>query len=256
MSKKKEARQIQIRNILEEKNEMKVKDLAQQLDVTPETLRKDLDELESKEIVVRLHGYVRKNNLPIELPISIRNQENVDTKRRLMAAAINEIENGSIVYLDAGSTLIAGIDALMQKKDLTVVTNSLLVAQKCDEMNFAVVLIGGKLTRHGLHTEGYFSEKMLDSIHIDVALLGSDGILDSDGFTVYTMDEVGTRRHVINQSRKIVVVCESAKFQKRGYYSFCSFRETDVFITNELSMEEMRQVQACKKIVQIKNRSN
>lgn len=252
MSRKKEERQNRIRTILEEKKEMKVKDLAQLLEVTPETLRKDLDELEDKEIVIRLHGYVRKNNLPVELPISIRNQENVEIKRRLMAAAINEIENGSIVYLDAGSTLIAGIDFLSQKKDLTVVTNSLLVAQKCEEMNFDVVLIGGKLTRHGLHTEGYFSEKMLDAIHIDVALLGSDGILGSDGFTVYTMDEVGTRRHVINQSQKIVVVCESIKFQRRGYYTFCAFRETDVFISNELSKEQRKQVQACKKIIEVK----
>lgn len=252
MSKKKDARHVQIRNILQEKEELRVKELAEMLEVTPETLRKDLDELETKGIVIRYHGYVRKNKSSIELPIAIRNQENVDTKRRLMFRAIEEIEDGNIVYLDAGSTMIAGIDGLIRKKDLTIITNSLLVAQRCDEMNFDVVLIGGKLTKHGLHTEGYFSEKMLDSMHIDIAILGTDGILNSNGFTVYTMEEVGTRRHVINQSRKIMVVSEEKKFAKSAYYSFCSFREVDLFVTNELNAQEMQQVQACKKIIQVK----
>ena len=84
------------------------------------------------------------NKFRQELPISVRNQENTDIKKRLTYRAIEEIQDGNIVYLDAGSTLLQGIDALRQKKDLTIITNSLPMAYKCNEMNFDVVLVGGK----------------------------------------------------------------------------------------------------------------
>ncbi len=250
MSKKNE-RQVEIRNILSTKGECKVKELALMLKVTPETLRKDLDELEEKEIVVRYHGYARLNKSQKELPISIRSQENISIKQKITYRAIDEIEDGNIVYMDAGSTLLNGIEALRLKKDLTIITNSLPMALKCNEMNFEVVLIGGKLQKNGLHTEGFFSEKMLDSIYIDIALFCTDGLLNTSGFTVYSMEEVGTRRHVINQSKKIVMVSDASKFNTTGHYSFCSFREVDVFITNHLNKEQYQQVQACKKIIQI-----
>lgn len=220
MSKKKDARQVKIRNILMEKGQYRVKDLAAILHVTPETLRKDLDELEEQGIVVRSHGFARVNKLRQELPISVRNQENTDIKKRLTYRAIEEIQDGNIVYLDAGSTLLQGIDALRQKKDLTIITNSL-------------------------------PRKMLDSIYIDIALFGSDGLLNASGFTVYSMEEVGTRRHVINQTKKVVMVSDNTKFSMTGHYSFCSFREVDVFITDRLTEKQHQQVQMCKKIVQI-----
>lgn len=216
MSKKKDARQVKIRNILMEKGQYRVKDLAAILHVTPETLRKDLDELEEQGIVVRSHGFARVNIFRQELPISVRNQENTDIKKRLTYRAIEEIQDGNIVYLDAGSTLLQGIDALRQKKDLTIITNSLPMAYKCNEMNFDVVLVGGKLHKNGLHTDGFFSEKMLDSIYIDIALFGSDGLLNASGFTVYSMEEVGTRRHVINQTKKVVMVSDNTKFSMTG----------------------------------------
>lgn len=96
-----------------------------------------------------------------------------------------------------------------------------------------------------------FSVKMLDSIYIDIALFGSDGLLNASGFTVYSMEEVGTRRHVINQTKKVVMVSDNTKFSMTGHYSFCSFREVDVFITDRLTEKQHQQVQMCKKIVQI-----
>ena len=159
MSKKKDARQVEIRNILNDNGNCRVKELAEQLQVTPETLRKDLDELEEKGIVIRSHGFVRVIKQKKELPISIRNQENVDIKRRIMYRAIEEIHDGDIVYLDAGSTLLQGIDVLQKKKDLTIITNSLPMALKCNEMNFEVILVGGKLQKNGLHTEGFLVKK-------------------------------------------------------------------------------------------------
>lgn len=66
------------------------------------------------------------------------------------------------------------------------------------------------------------------------------------------MEEAGTRRHVINQSRKVVVVGDNSKFNLTGHYCFCNFRDADVFVTNNLNDEQLRQVQMCKKVINIK----
>lgn len=251
MSKKKDARQTLIRQILLEENEIRVIELAKRLNITPETLRKDLDEMEEQQMIIREHGYARIQALRTELPIAYRSKENPEDKRKIMLRAIQEIKNGQVVFLDAGSTILQGIQALRSKKDLTLIVNSIPVALECLEMNFKVIFIGGTMMKNGLRTDGYFTQKMLDSIYIDVAILGSDGIKDSSGFTVFQLEEIGTRRHIINQSRKLVVVCDSHKFAIEPHYQFCRFDEVDILITNSLTDEQSKQVEQIKKIIQV-----
>ena len=76
MSKKKEERQLQIRQILEEKEKLKVKELAKLLSVTPETLRKDLSELQERKILVREHGYAKIQSSSVETFVELKAQEN------------------------------------------------------------------------------------------------------------------------------------------------------------------------------------
>lgn len=251
MSKKKDARQVRIREILLEENQVRVIDLASRLHVTPETLRKDLDEMESQQLIVREHGYARIQALSTELPFSFRQQENPEAKRKIMLRAIQEIQNGQVIFLDAGSTLIEGIQALRSKKDLTIIVNSIPIALECIDMNFNVIFIGGEMMKNGLRTDGYYTQQMLDNIYIDVAILGSDGLKDTTGFTVFTLTEIGTRRHIINQSKKLIIACDVSKFERQAHYQFCSFKEVDMFITNQLTNEQLEQVKDCKQIIQV-----
>lgn len=249
MSKKKEMRQGDIRQILLEEGQVRVTELAKRLGVTPETLRKDLDEMERLQIVVRQKGTARI--LRSELPLHWRNQENPDLKRRITLRAIQEIEDGQVVFLDAGSTLLQGIQAIRSKKDITLIVNSLPIAFEVMNADFKVIFIGGVMQKNGFRTDGYHTSQMLESIRIDVAILGTDGIQDTDGFTVFTMEEIGTRRSIINQSRKLIVVGDSTKFDNRASYQYCRFREVDMFITNKLTKEQYEQVKDIKKVVQV-----
>ena len=128
MSKKKEERQLQIRQILEEKEKLKVKELAKLLSVTPETLRKDLDELQERKILVREHGYAKIQSSSVETFVELKAQENREMKKVVALEAFTRIENGMTVYLDSGSTILTAISALKNKNDITIVTNSILVA--------------------------------------------------------------------------------------------------------------------------------
>ncbi len=251
MTKRKEERLRQIRDILNEESEVRIVALAKRLNVTPETLRKDLNDLEQQSIVKREHGIVRIQKLESEMPISIRNQEHRKEKRSITIRAIEEIQDGQVVFLDSGSTLLQGIEYLKSKKDLTLVVNSFPIALECMNMGFKLLFLGGSLNLNGLRTDGHFAQEMLQSICIDVAILGTDGIKNASGFTVYSMEEVGTRRHIINHSRKLVIVSDASKFDTESHFRFCSFREADVFITNPLTRKQRELVSEVQKIVEV-----
>ena len=106
MSKKKEERQLQIRQILEKKEKIKVAELAKLLSVTPETLRKDLDELQERKILIREHGYAKIQSSSVETFVELKAQKNKEMKKIVALEAFSRIENGMIVYLDSGSTIL------------------------------------------------------------------------------------------------------------------------------------------------------
>ena len=252
MSKKKEARHVLIRQILAEEEKIKVIDLANRLNVTPETLRTDLNEMEQQSLIIREHGYARINNSLNEIPVLMRGMEYPKFKKRITARAFNEIKDGQVVYLDSGSTVLCGTDAIANKKDLTIVTNSLPLAQQCSTMDHNIFFIGGMVLKAGLRTYGSFATDMIDHVQIDVAIMGTDGIMDADGFTTNSAVEVGIRRHIMNQSKKLIAVCDVSKFDKRSPFKLCSFKEFDMFITNgPLTEKQREQIKDIKEIVEL-----
>ena len=252
MSKKKDARQVLIRQIINEEGKIKVVDLAKRLNITPETLRTDLNEMEQQSLIVREHGYARINNSLNEIPVFMRELENPEIKKRIIFRAMKEVKDGQVIYIDSGSTVLCGLNALTSKKGLTIVTNSIPVAQQCSTMNHNIFFIGGMVIKEGLRTYGHFATDMIDHVQIDVAIMGTDGIADADGFTTNSAHEVGSKRHIMNQSKKVITVMDHSKFSSRAPFKYCSFKEQDMIITNgPLSSDELEQIKDIKEIIQI-----
>lgn len=116
MTKKKEERQNRICEILLKSGRMKIKDLAEQLKVTPETLRTDLNTMELAGLIIKEHGYTRLQMGFNESPVSLRNQTNQEKKRKAMIYALSLIKDGEVVFIDSGSTAYSGLPALIGKK--------------------------------------------------------------------------------------------------------------------------------------------
>jgi len=251
MSKKKEERLSKIREILGQKEKVRNLELAQELNITVETLRHDLEFLEEQNIIKREHGYTRLNNSLREMPVLMRQNENMDLKRRIAVRAFREIQNGQIVFLDSGSTVLSGIDALRNKKDITIVTNSLPVAIECSKMNHKIVLIGGMILNAGLRTTGVYSTDMLDHIQLDLAITGTSGIEGATGFTTNDFEIWGFRTHVLQKTKKMIVVCDKNKFHMKAPYEDVSFHEVDTLITNQLTKEELEVVKDIKNIIMV-----
>lgn len=251
MNRKKEERLVRLRHILEEKGKVRTRELAATLDVTPETLRSDLDLLEGQGLIEREHGAARLRRQDKETPLEWRQSEYRQEKMRITMRALEEVKDGDIVFIDAGSTILSALDSLASRKDLTIVVNSLPAAETCLRMGFPCIFIGGELNRNGQHTHGYFAEEMIDHIRIDVAILGTVGIEGADGFCVYSLNEVGIRRHIIHQARKLVMIMDQHKISEPGYYRFATFREADLLITNRLHPEPKDRLKEVRRLIEV-----
>lgn len=249
MSKKKDERQFKIRQLLQERPKIKISDLADYFQTSSETIRKDIIELEDSKIIKKEHGYALLLEEPDEMPISLRNQEYIDEKRQIMKKACAFIKEGMVVYLDAGSTCQAGIPFLQSIQNITIVTNSIFVAYKCARLDMHVILIGGNISNNAYRSYGSLASETIDYIHIDVAILGTKGIKDNDGFTTYE-NEYGLKRHIIQQNEKIIVVADQSKFNTQPEYTYCKFKEVDIFISNVLTKEEKSQIQVIPEIIE------
>lgn len=247
--KRKEQRQQKIMDILADSQKMRIKDLADQLDVSDETLRSDLVPLAKAGLVHREHGWVRLVSGISELPQSIRTRTRIREKRLAAARAMKLVQDGDIVFLDGATTVLEGIPALAGKHDITVATTSLSGALRLMAMNIRTIMIGGMVLNKGERTYGSFAADQIDKIQFDIAFLGTDGCLDAQGFTSITEDEVSIKRHLFQQARKTVVVADQEKFEMRGPYTYCRFPEVDCLVTNQITDQQRKRLTGIKEIL-------
>ena len=251
MPRKKDERQNRIRQLLMNQQEMKVSEIAERLTVTPETIRKDLDELEEQGLVIRSHGSVSLKSVLSQLPLKIRNQDHPDEKRRITMRAIQEIRNGSTIFFDSGSTIMTGIQMLRSKKNLKIVTISLPVAIECTELGFEVYLLGGQIQPQALFTYGSMTMDDLKRFHFDLALLGTCGVLDSGFFGLNSLDDAAFFREVAARSSRVMILMDRSKIYEKAVFPTLSFAETNMMITNPLSEEERARFDGVEKIAEV-----
>jgi len=208
-----------------------VTDLAVQLGVASETVRRDLTALEQQGLVRRAHGVAFPvDNAGFETSMDHRSNHLVPEKRRIAAAAVEAIGAASIVYLDDGFTphLIAQQLAASDRA-LTVVTPSIPVATAlalCRSMS--VIVLGGDVRRRTLGTVGHWATDMLATLLLDVAILGANGISRERGLTTPLPAVSDVKAKVLGHSRRNIFVGVHTKF---GVDSFSRFAEVSDFQT-------------------------
>lgn len=249
MSKKTTSRQNEIYQIILTKGRSHVSELSEHFNVSSETIRKDLDLLDSQGLIIKKHGYAEIMNDYFQLPLNIKVTENVIQKQAIAKKALSYIKDNTIIFLDPGSTTLALAKYLPLKKGLTIVTNSLAIAQVVSDMKHDLIFAGGKLQKKGKSTIGVFTANNIDAIQIDTAFMGCDGFLNTDGPTTFSFEEVLIKQHVIKKATKKILLCDSSKFRKTGTYTFADFKDYDLMITNPVSKNEQKLANDVKEII-------
>ena len=226
-------RQKRIIDKLKEDGSVLVSQLALELGVTEETVRRDLEKLEKQEALLRTHG----GAVPIagtnyEYSLETRKNLNTESKARLAKEAVKHIVPGDTIFLDASTTTFYISKELKNMKNVTIVTNSLRVINElASTPDLKVISVGGIVSNNqslvGIGAqndiaEKYFANKMFFS---------SRGIAEDTGILESNEQEYGVKQCMLKNAGKKYFVCDKSKHGRVGFERLARFSEIDYVIT-------------------------
>lgn len=227
-------RQLEIIRIIKKIKQTNVNDLSMRFNTSSVTIRKDLDELQSRGILLRTHGgAVLAENIESTVPIDEKLGQNLATKRAIAEAAFDLIFDCDTVALDAGTTTLE-IAKLIKNSDIKVITNSLLVLKElASRESGSVELIGGTWRKQSQCFLGPIALQTLKRLNVDIAFIGSFGFAVGSGFSCQNGIEGQLKSSLLSRARRKFIVAESAKYAKSAFSTFADFSEIDALITDD-----------------------
>lgn len=235
-------RQRQVLEVLAKSGRVTVTALAEQFDVATETVRRDLDQLASQELLVRVHGgAVPRSTTEVEPDLESRRTTHVERKRRIALAAscLLPTDPRAAVLLDAGSTTAELLPHLAQRRG-PVITNAPAIAQGAlVHTELEVHLLPGRVRPTTQAAVGSSTVDAVRALHPEIAFLGCNG-LDEDGFTTPDPDEAAVKSAVVRSAGRRVVLADSSKAGARRLVTFAGAAEVDALVTDDGLPEEIR----------------
>lgn len=228
-------RQDYILKELNKRQIIRVSDITDELNVTEMTIRRDLAELEDKDLLVRVHGGAKlKNELPLtELSHLDKQEINLQEKEYIAKIIANEINNNETVFLGSGTTIELVYDYLTIDH-AKIVTNSIFAFNKFkNDPRFELILIGGNYRQKTGAFVGTIANEFLSTIYVQKAFIGVNAI-DIDHIYNANEDEGLMQKNVFINSKTKYIVADHTKFNKQDFYKFYDICDADYLITDNL----------------------
>jgi DeoR family transcriptional regulator of aga operon len=219
-----------------------VSELSEALGISRITIRKDLDNLESRGLVKRTHGGALATQYLslLDPPVDKKHRQQWQEKQRIAEAAARLVQEGECILLDSGTTTTAVAHALRRFDKLTVITNGVNIATDLAGTDFEIILLGGPMRKNALSIVGPSAEDMLREIRADILFLGVDGFDPAVGITTPNVLEARVNRAMVQASRRVVAVCDSTKFSRRSLARTVSPSAIHTLITDtRISKEDL-----------------
>lgn len=226
-------RQRQLLEAVRQHVTMSVEELAQQLAVTPQTVRRDVKQMEEAKLLARYHGGVGLP-LPLEnIDYSQRQALNSEAKRRIAAAVAEQVPNGCSLLINIGTTTEEVARALSRHQGLHVVTNNLNVAATLADNPDCEVIVAGGVVRG--RDRGIVGEATIDFIRqfkVDIGIIGISGIDEDGSLRDFDAREVKVAQTIIEQSREVWLVADQGKFFRKALVRLAHLSQIDVLYTD------------------------
>ena len=206
-------REKEILDLLSENEYATVDYLARKMNISPSSIRRDLKNLEDRGLVNRSYGGVKIAEASGKhIPFSLRSHENSPQKKQIAKAAARLVSPGDVVFLDASSSAYFVAELLPSIGGVTVVTNSVDVLSFLSHYDIKVFCTGGNLSEEnkGALVGGYALD-FLKGLHADIAFFSVQAVNASGNFYDCYPDEVATRRLMIQNAARRVLLCDSSK---------------------------------------------
>ncbi len=234
-----------IEELLKENGSVVISNLSATLDVSEETIRRDLEKIGKTMKIKRVRGGAF---LPAttdnEVPIKIRETIYLEEKQLIGAKCVELLEDGMSVMLDSSTTAWYVAKNIEQsQKKITVITNSLLIASEFSESkNVKVISVGGVLRKSTNSFVGYMATDALEKLSADLAFVSCTALTKGFGATDNHEGEARIRKTMLNQSIKKVMIVDYTKFDTPAVNPICKIRDLDLVVTDREVGKEMRMV--------------
>jgi DeoR family glycerol-3-phosphate regulon repressor len=218
----------------------RIQDLARDMDVSEETIRRDVRPLVEAGELAKRHGSVSALAAGAEAPFERRMRENAVEKRAIARRVAAMIGDGDSVMLDTGTTTSAVARELLGKRDLTIVTNSSDIARTLAIVNGnRVVMAGGELNGDNGAAFGRSAIEFIERFNTDFAIISIAAVSAAQGLMDYHLDEAELARAVLRQGKRRLVVTDHTKFGRSALVTVCGFDAFDELVTDEPPPEEI-----------------
>lgn len=218
------------------------------LNTSESTVRRDLEELAADKLLRRVHGGAEKiPSLQEELSNQQKSIKNVQEKQDLAFLAASLVDEGDVIFVDAGTTTDFLIDALPQIK-MTVVTNSIQHASKLLDKGVETMVIGGIVKQTTNANVGSLSVEQINQLNFDKAFLGMNGVNESY-FTTPDLAEAAVKTAVIKNSQESYILVDWSKLDQTYFVKVAAVEEASV-ITNQISVPFIQQLKEKTKVIQ------
>ncbi|PGT84915.1 MULTISPECIES: DeoR/GlpR family DNA-binding transcription regulator [Bacillaceae] len=212
---------------------VKVSELSKLLDVTEKTIRGDLELLEKRGLLNRIHGgAVLAEDEGRMLPIAERQSGYSDVKSAIAKEAVKLIEPNETILMDGGSTTIA-IAELLGEFPITVITNDLKIANVLlTKSNVQLMVLGGTRIDKSSSLMGAQATEMLKRMRVNRLFFGTTGISIEHGLTVFNSIHADWKKQIISCADHITLLADSSKFEKVALIQFAKFDEVNEIVTD------------------------
>ena len=226
------------RNIILEKlretGQVFVNDLAEVFNVSQETIRRDFNKLEELRYIKKVHGGAVSAQFGFELEFKERAKLAEDEKKSIAERAAQLIKPGDSLFIDFGTTTMEFARQISSINDLTVITNSPVMANLFHEnATTEIILIGGQFGSSKMECVGPIALQSISAFYADYAFIGAGAVSPDAGVMDQNLDEAAIARQMIKQSHQAVVLADGHKVNSRATSLVATWKEINWLVTTD-----------------------
>ena len=247
---KQSQRHQNILNLLNQHGFVSTEEMVAQFDVSPQTIRRDLNELAEQKQIIRHHGGASlPDSSTSNTAYSTRKVMQLAEKERIAAQVAARIPDGASLFIDIGTTTEAIARALLQHKDLRIVTNNLNVAMILTEKDdFKVIIAGGEIRNRDGGIIGEATRDFIGQFRMDFGIIGISGIDMTGALLDFDYQEVRVSQAIIANARQVILAADSSKFGRNAMIRLGPISLIDCLVTDQQPVPALAQLLSQHKI--------
>jgi DeoR family glycerol-3-phosphate regulon repressor len=230
------ARHRRIIDLARQAGSVSVEALVAELQVTPQTIRRDLNILARRGTLARVHGGAVITSGTDNIDHAHRRQLASGAKAAIGAAAARLVPDGASLFINIGTTTEAVAQALIHHRDLLVITNNLNVVDiLAHSPTIEVIAAGGHVRAHDRAVVGALAMDFIRGFKVDYALIGASAIDPDGGLLDFDIDEVRVSQTIIANARRVILVADQSKVGRPAPVRIGGMAEVDYFVTDRIA---------------------